>query len=76
MGLQINPDLGDSITIEDQGVRWVVSYWYRDTDFNNGEKGFFSAEFPAGFNQINPDGLESAMMELAQAVARNTGVHS
>ena len=86
MGLQINPDLGDTITIDDAGVRVDVSYWYRDdsTDengdplFNNGEKGFFEAQFPRDFQELSvQDGeLEEALMTLARMVARRTNVHS
>lgn len=85
MGLQIGPDLGDSIDIQDLGVRWTVTYSFIDdtTDpdtglplFNNGEKDTFTAEFPRDFNEINPDDVEGAMLQLATMVARNTNVHS
>ena len=73
MSLIINPDLGDTNVIEDQGVRWTISYWFVE---DGGPKTFFEAEFPRDFNEINPDQVEQAMMELAQAVARGKGVHS
>lgn len=87
MSLSINPDLGDSIDIQDAGVRVDVSYWYRDdsTDpdtgeflYNGGNKGFFEAQFPRDFGELSvQDGeLEEALMTLARMVARRTGVHS
>ncbi len=78
MGVQINPDLGDSIVIDDQGVRITVTYQYVDPDFNGGNKGEFSAEFPRDFGELSlGDGsLEEALMTLATSVARRTNVHS
>lgn len=78
MSLQINPDVGDTIVIDDAGVRVTITYQYRDTDFNNGEKGEFSAQFPRDFAELSvQDGeLESALLVLAQMVARNLNVHS
>ncbi len=87
MGLQIGPDIGDSISIDDAGVRITVTYPFKDdtTDpdtgeflFNNGEKTTFSAQFPRDFSELSlSDGsLESALMTLATQVARRTGVHS
>lgn len=78
MALVINPDLGDTITIDDQGVRIDITYSYRDDDFNGGEKGTFTAQFPRDFQELSvQDGsLEEALMVLATAVARRTGVHS
>ena len=83
MSLTIGPDLGDTITIEDQGVRWTVTYPFIDNSvdgdgnflFNNGEKAVMEAQFPRDFTEINPDGLEGAMMELAKAVARGKNIH-
>ena len=76
MAVHINPDLGDAITIEDQGVNWRVSYWFVDPDFNEGEKTFFEASFPADFNELHPDDVEQAMLELAMATARGQNIHS
>ena len=80
MSLQINPDLGDSIVIDDQGVRIDVTYQYKDTEFGDppGTKGEFTAQFPRDFNELSvQDGeLEQALMMLAQMVARRTGIHS
>ena len=75
MSLSINPDLGDSITIDDLGVRVDVSYYYKDTStdpdtgaflFNNGEKGFFEAQFPRDFQELSvQDGeLEEALTQI------------
>ena len=78
MSLQINPDLGDSIVIDDQGVRIDVTYQYKDTEFNGGLKGEFTAQFPRDFGELSvQDGeLEQSLMALAQTVARRTGIHS
>lgn len=78
MSLQINPDVGDTIVIDDQGVRITITYQYKDTDFNGGLKGEFSAQFPRDFAELSvQDGeLEQALMALAMQVARRTGVHS
>jgi hypothetical protein len=73
MSLSINPDLGDSIAIQDSGNRWTVSYWFVE---DGGPKTFFTAEFPRDVGEINPDQVEQAMMELAFAVARGKNVHS
>lgn len=78
MSLTINPDPGDTIVIDDQGVRITIEYEYRDTDFNGGQKGHFAAQFPRDFQELSfEDGsLETALLTLAQMVARRTGVHS
>lgn len=78
MALQINPDPGDSITIDDAGVRITIGYWFRDDDFNGGAKTYFEAQFPRDFSELSvADGsLEQALMTLATQVARRTGVHS
>lgn len=78
MSLNINPDLGDTITIDDAGVRITIGYFYKDPDFNGGLKGYFEAQFPRDFAELSvQDGeLEQALMTLATMVARRTGVHS
>ena len=78
MGVSINPDLGDTIIISDQGVRMTITYQYIDPDFNGGNKGQFSAQFPRDFNELSvADGeLEQALLTLAMMVARSTNVHS
>ena len=78
MSLSINPDLGDSIVIDDVGVRVDITYQYKDTEFNGGLKGEFTAQFPRDFGELSvADGeLEEALMTLAKMVARRTGVHS
>ena len=78
MSLSINPDLGDTIVIADQGVKITIAYEFKDTEFNGGAKGHFEAQFPRDFNELSvQDGeLEQALMQLAMMVARRTGVHS
>lgn len=78
MSLNINPDLGDTIVIDDQGVRISITYFYKDPDFNGGLKGSFTAQFPRDFQELSvQDGeLEQALMMLAMMVARRKGVHS
>lgn len=79
MSLSINPDLGDSIVIDDVGVRVDITYQYQDTEFNGGAKGEFTAQFPRDFQELSvgdDSELEEALMTLAKMVARRTGVHS
>ena len=80
MSLSINPDLGDTIVIDDAGVRITVEYEFKDTAFGDplGSKQHFSAQFPRDFGELSvQDGeLEQALMQLAMMVARRTGVHS
>jgi len=76
MSLTIGPDLGDTTVISDSGNRWTVTYSFKDTEFNNGAKASFTAEFPRDFNEINVDEVEQFMMGLAMAVARGKNVHS
>lgn len=73
MGVVIGPDLGDTTEIDDLGVRWTITYHWRDTETL--EEGMFTAEFPRDFNELNPSQVEEALLELALTVARNTGVH-
>ena len=73
MGVVIGPDLGDSTEIQDLGVRWTISYHWRDTVTL--EEGNFTAEFPRDFNELNPSQVEAALLQLAMTVAQNTGVH-
>ena len=77
MSLSINPDLGDTIVISDSGVRWDITYQYKDTEFNGGAKGEFTAQFPRDFGELAADNeIEEALMTLAKMVARRTGIHS
>ena len=84
MSLNIGPDLGDAIMIEDQGVRWVVEYPFIDDTrddqgqflYSNGQKTVMNAQFPRDFGEINPSDVEAAMLELAKAVARGKNIHS
>lgn len=78
MSVVINPDLGDAIVIDDQGVRITITYKYQDSDFNGGAKGTFSAQFPRDFGELSvADGeLEQALLTLAMMVARRKNVHS
>ena len=81
MSLSINPDLGDSIVIDDVGVRVDITYQYKDTEFGDppGTKGEFTAQFPRDFQELSvgdDSELEEALMTLAKMVARRTGVHS
>ena len=62
-----------NIQYEDQGVNWVVSFEYNN-DQQSGDWVTFSASFPGDFNLINPDDVETAMLDLALAVARGQGV--
>lgn len=77
MSVSINPDFGDTIVINDQGVRITITYQYRDPDFNGGEKGTFSAQFPRDFGElsVSEGELEQALLTLAMMVARRTNVH-
>ena len=63
-----------NVRIEDQGVRWVVTYdWTNDQQTDPLQE--FSAEFPRDFGEINPDQVTQAMVDLAMAVAVGKGVH-
>jgi hypothetical protein len=77
MSVSINPDFGDTIVISDQGVRISITYQYRDPDFNGGEKGEFTAQFPRDFGElsVSEGELEQALLALAMMVARRTNVH-
>ena len=63
-----------NITVDDQGVRWDVTYEWNVND-QSGPWTLFEAQFPRDFGEINPDQVVQVMFELGAAVARNTGVH-
>lgn len=71
MALQINPDRGDTIVIEDQGVSWRVQFWYR---WNDGPKTFADVQFPQGFGDLRVDDVEPLMVQLAVEVLRGRGL--
>jgi hypothetical protein len=62
-----------NITYEDQGVNWRVTFEYNN-DQQTGDWVEFVASFPADFGEINPDDVQTAMLELALQVARGKGV--
>lgn len=71
MPLQINPDRGDAIVIDDQGVSWDVEFEYR---WNNGPKLHANVQFPAAFRDIDADEVEGIMVQLAVAALRGQGL--
>jgi hypothetical protein len=62
-----------NITYQDQGVNWRVTFEYNN-DQQSGPWTEFVASFPADFNEINPDEVQVAMLDLAMAVARGQGI--
>ena len=62
-----------NITYEDQGVNWRVTFEYTN-DSQTEPWTEFVASFPADFNEINPDDVQDALLELARAVARGQGI--
>lgn len=78
MTTQIGPDLGDTITVEDQGANWIVTYPYIYDPENDGTflpKQTATVSFPSAFNDLNPDDVEDVMLQLAVAVSRARGDH-
>lgn len=61
------------ITYEDQGVNWRVSFEYSN-DAQTEPWTEFVASFPADFNEIHVDDVQTAMLDLALAVARGQGI--
>ena len=63
-----------NITYQDQGVNWRVSFEYSDDNGVTIPWQEYVASFPADFGKINPDDVETAMLEIALAVARGDGI--
>jgi hypothetical protein len=62
---------GYSISVEDQGVNWRVQFWYR---WNGGDYQFADVSFPSAFGDLNPDEVESLMVQLTVEVLRGRGL--
>ena len=63
-----------NIDIQDQGVRWTVSYEWKNDD-NEGIWETFTAQFPRDFNELKVDEVTPIMHQLAAEVARATDTH-
>ncbi len=61
-----------SITFEDQGVNWRVTFEWNN-DQQTGTWTQFTALFPRDFDELG-DSPEPVLFELAAAVARNQGI--
>jgi hypothetical protein len=74
LSLFINPDLGDTFEVSQQGSNWRFGYWYKQ---DAQPKAWHLANFPSDFNVFNvADGsLESVLLELALAAGRAKGLH-
>lgn len=59
--------------VEDQGVKWTVSAEVQ-RDRPPYDWFYYEAQFPRDFKEINPDNVESVMLQLLLEVGRQQGL--
>ena len=62
-----------NITYQDQGVNWKIGFEYSEDNGVSIPWTLFEANIPADLDDIKQDELESAMLDLAMAIARGQG---
>lgn len=68
----IGGDLGDTVTLDNQGVTWEIRYWWRQ---DGGPRTEAIVNLPSALDDIPLPFGEQVLLELARIINVNRGVH-